>query len=132
MLDFVWPTWVVDILKMWGPAAVLMLGFLWYVPRNAITAFIKSQQDQAVALSVLANSVKDMANEGGELRDSMTQVSVNQGVIASRTGRLEEKMDSVDSKLDSLLTKAGEGMGQKLDQLLERLSGQEIPAPKNT
>jgi methyl-accepting chemotaxis protein len=131
------PPWVQEMIKTKSldyTLAVIVIAMLFYFMRWIVRAFEASAatarqqavaaQLQASASEKLAAAVERIANEGSALRDSMVEVSLNQGVIASRTGRLEEKMDGISEQLTRLLERAGEGLGDKLDRLVKKLEGE--------
>jgi len=84
------PPWAVDMLKQWGPAGVLFMGFAWYVPRGTIPAFVKAQQGQVVALEKISDAMEKVAGQESRLEQLMNESLINDRVMVNRMNRLEE------------------------------------------
>lgn len=93
------PTWVVKLTELWGPAflilSFLLCGFVYFVPRSAVPEFIKSQQDQAVALSQISTSLTEISGHNGKLDTILEQqreIITDLRVGADRFRRIEEHL----------------------------------------
>lgn len=94
LIDINLPPWVIDMLKQWGPAGVLILGFVYYVPRDSLPALVRSQQAQAVAMTSIAESLRALPQKD-DLK--FQEIIVGQEM-------LNERLDTITDKIDRMMT----------------------------
>ena len=84
------PSWAIDSLRQWGPAAALLLILIWYVPRSAIQDFISAQKEQAVALTSVAENIKALPQ-----KDHMKfeELIIGQEMLNRSIDRLHDRLD---------------------------------------
>lgn len=86
------PPWAQKMLEQWGPAGVLLLGIVWYIPRSAVQDFIAAQKDQAVALTSVAESIKALPQ-----KDHMKfeELLIGQEMLHRSLDRVHERLDGL-------------------------------------
>ncbi len=90
------PPWAIDMTKLWGPGFLMVLavfaGIAYYVPRDLIKQFFQSHKDQAVALTSLADAVKNLPQ-----RDEMKfeSVLIGQEMLSNSFNRMDGRLDKI-------------------------------------
>ena len=97
------PAWFIDLSKLWGPAFLLLAfgaaGVMHYVPRSVIGDFVTAQQRQAIAMSSISDSLKEMSGQAGRLDSKLDLIIAKEEemlldlrVGTERFKRLEEAL----------------------------------------
>lgn len=92
------PIWFIDLSKLWGPAFLLLafgaVGIVHYIPRSVIGDFVTAQQNQAIAMSSISQSLHEISGQGGvlqDLKDILLEIRLDQKVMADRLRHMEER-----------------------------------------
>lgn len=96
------PPWAEEMARDWGPAFVLMLifgaGFYRYVPHTAMGDFLSAQKEQAVAMTAIAISLRDISGQGGkldEINSRLEDTLINQRVMMRQLEMIQKPGEHV-------------------------------------
>ena len=102
------PPWLIEEIRKYGPFGflflALMVGIKYYIPKDAISSFIKAAQDQAVAMSGVKDALNNIASQGSvlfEIKEALEVLNLNTNVFGDRLTKIERKLDKHDGS-DSL------------------------------
>ena len=87
-----------ELARNWGPAFLILLAigwvFVYYVPRHTIPTFLRTNQDQALAMQSMSRSLEVISGQNGKLDELISlqrDLNLNVGVLGDRMAKLEEK-----------------------------------------
>lgn len=93
------PPWAIDMTKLWGPGFLMVMGVFggvaYYVPRDMVPRFLKSQEEQAVALGSLAESVKSLPQKDDMKFESLL---IGQEMINDSIKGLTDRIETMEQK----------------------------------
>lgn len=93
------PEWLKEMTRLWGPGflmiATIFGGVAYYVPRETVPRFVRSQQDQAVQMGRVADQLQIISGQAGqlhEIKEMLAEMSTTQDVMGERLKRIETGM----------------------------------------
>jgi hypothetical protein len=93
------PDWMVEEIRKWGPAAVLIGIFLYYVPRDLVFKFVVSQQKQAEALTKISDAMESIAGRESRMEQTVAECLINDRILVSRVEGVSREVQDVQSQM---------------------------------
>jgi hypothetical protein len=93
------PDWMIEEIRKWGPAAVLIGIFLYYVPRDLVFKFVVSQQKQAEALTKISDAMESIAGRESRMEQTVAECLINDRILVSRVEGVSREVQDVQSQM---------------------------------
>lgn len=93
------PPWLVEMTRLWGPGFLMVAGIyggvLYYVPRDTLPRFVRSQENVAVSMAGIEKQMQIMSGQAGqlsEIKETLSEILTHQHVNGERLKIIEMRL----------------------------------------